>query len=118
MTIASVNLHSLRSSYPDLFLPDISRVSKAVHHIRLSADCKPLSSSQPGPVPLAKREALSKALKNMVKVDLIEPIQCSVWVHPLVVVQKEDGSIRLCTNVRALKRHQIVKNSLCLLSTS
>ncbi|CAH8518851.1 unnamed protein product [Dicrocoelium dendriticum] len=108
ITIASVNLHLLRFSYQNIFLPDIARVPKAMHRIRLSADYKPFSISQSRPVPLAQREALSQAFKNMVTESLIKPMQCSECVHPLTAVQKKGGSTSVCTDLRVLNRLVIV----------
>ena len=51
---------------------------------------------------------MSEVLKRMVEDDLIEAISCSQWVHPLVAVQKKDGSIRVCTDLRMLNQHVIV----------
>ncbi|CAH8621244.1 unnamed protein product [Dicrocoelium dendriticum] len=108
MIIASVNLHSLLTSYPKHLLPDIGRVSKAMHRIQLSADYKPFSISQARAIHLVKRKAFSQVLKNMIKEDLIEPIQCFKSVHPLAAVQKKNGSSRLCAELRAFNRHILV----------
>lgn len=108
MTIANVSPSAFHSRYPNVFRLDIGKIPKGMHRIRLKADYRPFSISQPRPVPLAKRKALSKALKQMVKDDLIEPIQCSEWVHPRFAVQKKDPSIRVCTNLRMLNKRIIV----------
>lgn len=108
MSISSLDTQRLENLYPNLFRSGIGRIPRASHRIRLKTDYAPFSISQPRPVPLAKKAALSQAIEQMVRDDLIEQIPCSEWVHPLVAVQKKDGSIRVCTDLRMLNKHVIV----------
>ncbi len=46
------------------------------------------------------REPLKKALEDLVDQDIIEPVMgASEWLHPIVVVPKKDGGIRMCVDL-------------------
>ena len=108
MPISSIEADSHRVKYSNLFLPNIRKIPRAMHQIKLKPNAVACSLSQPRPVPLAKRHAVSEVLKRMVEDDLIESISCSQWVHPLVAVQKKGGPIWVCTDLRMLNQHVIV----------
>ncbi len=38
-------------------------------------------------------------LQKLVKQDVIEPVDVSEWVSPIVVTRKKDGGIRLCVDL-------------------
>ena len=52
-------------------------------------------------LPIAQREAVEKELNKLEKQGLIEPSD-SPWAAPLVIVTKKDGSLRVCTDFRAI----------------
>ncbi|CAM4558045.1 unnamed protein product [Caretta caretta] len=51
-------------------------------------------------LPFSGREAVSEELRKLVQKDIIEEIDSSEWVSPVVVAQKKGGGIRLCVNLR------------------
>ena len=50
--------------------------------------------------PLSVREAVSQELKKLVKLDVIEPIESSEWVSPIVVTMNKYGVICLYVDLR------------------
>ena len=58
----------------------------------------------------------SQAIKDMLNDGMIEFIDCSEWLHPMVRVFKKDGRIRICTDLQALNK-QIVTEKFVLPST-
>ena len=52
-------------------------------------------------VPPAKREDIQKRLHDMLQHDIIQP-SSSPWASPVVLVQKQDGSQRLCVDYKIL----------------
>ena len=48
------------------------------------------------PVPYALRDELEEELARMQKERIIKPVAQSQWASPIVVVQKQDGSVRVC----------------------
>ncbi|CAH8582717.1 unnamed protein product [Dicrocoelium dendriticum] len=109
MRIMAINLSDLQIQYPKLFEQTIGRAPSSVHRICLKQDAKPVAIAHPRPIPLARREAVSSALRQMIADDLIEPINCSEWVHPMVTVLKKDGTVRICNDLQALNRQIVVE---------
>lgn len=57
-------------------------------------------------VPLALKEVLKIELDNMVKSDILEPVEDSTdWVHRIVIVSKRNGKIRICMDPRSLNKY-------------
>lgn len=52
----------------------------------------------PRSVPFALREAAGEALDKLVKAEVLEPVDASDWATPVVVVQKQDGAVRICAD--------------------
>ncbi|CAM5153065.1 unnamed protein product [Natator depressus] len=51
-------------------------------------------------LPFSVRKAVSEELRKLVQKDVIEEIDSSEWVSPVVVTQKKGGGIRLCVDLR------------------
>ena len=92
----------LLTDYKDVFTTpggDIGHTTMAEHHID-TGTARPVKQ-RPRRVPLAKRAAAEKELKNMLDKDLIEPSH-SPWASPIVLVTKKDGTMRFCVDYRKL----------------
>jgi transposase InsO family protein len=59
-------------------------------------------------VPIALEEKIEKKLNEALKMDIIELVDSSPWISPIVVVLKDDKDIRICVDMRranlAIKR--------------
>ncbi|KAI2647354.1 Retrovirus-related Pol polyprotein [Labeo rohita] len=78
------------------------------HLVKVHADVKPVQQKLHR-LPFAIREAVSQELKQFVQLDVIEPIESSEWVSPIVVTkQKNKGKIQLCVDLREPNRAIVV----------
>ena len=59
-------------------------------------------------LPLSVRDAVSQELKKLVKLDVIEPIESSDWVSPIVMTMKKNGGIRLCVDLSEPNRVVVI----------
>ncbi|XP_043188392.1 uncharacterized protein K02A2.6-like [Amphibalanus amphitrite] len=85
--------------------------------IHITEDAKPFAVRASRPVPHAWRDNVKKQLDDMVRQGIITPLgdEPSDWCHPLVLVSKADGGVRICVDLTKLNKH--VKRPLHPLST-
>ena len=81
------------------------------HHIVLKDNMTPVIHA-PRRVPVALRPKLKEELERVKRLDLIEPVnEPSYWVSSLVIVQRPNGSLRVCLDPsdlnQAIKRHHL-----------
>ncbi|KAK0134339.1 Retrovirus-related Pol polyprotein from transposon 17.6 [Merluccius polli] len=69
------------------------------HLVKVRPEVKPVQ--QPlRRLPFSVREAVSQEIKRLVEQDIIEPVEASEWISPIVVIKKKDNGIRLCIDLR------------------
>lgn len=85
--------------------------------IHITEDANPFAVRVARPVPHAWRDNVKKQLDEMVHHGIITPLgdEPSDWCHPLVLISKPNGGVRICVDLTKLNRH--VKRPLHPLST-
>ena len=74
--------------------------------IHLAEDATPFALHAARTIPLAYRDATKAELDNMVKTGVITEVHHPTdWVHPIVVVPKPKGGVRLCVDLTKLNKH-------------
>ena len=74
--------------------------------ISLQDDAQPFSLLAPRQIPFAYRQLVKEELNKQVAAGVIQPvIEATDWVHPLVVVPKRNGEIRLCVDFQKLNKY-------------
>ncbi|XP_049316516.1 uncharacterized protein LOC125779294 [Bactrocera dorsalis] len=70
--------------------------------IKLSIDPTVKPVQQPmRRIPIALEEQVEEKIKQMIALDIIEPVSGpSSWISPIVIVYKEGGEMRLCIDMR------------------
>ncbi|XP_064488523.1 uncharacterized protein K02A2.6-like [Ornithodoros turicata] len=84
----------------NLFSPELGLAKGYEHKVKVRTDVQP-TTTKLRRLPLQIRDDVSKELKKLLDMDVIEAIDASPWVSPLVVAKKKDGRIRLCVDLRA-----------------
>ncbi|KAL0149455.1 hypothetical protein M9458_055243 [Cirrhinus mrigala] len=78
-----------------------------VHLVHVRPSVQPVQLKQRR-LPLSIRNEVSKELQKLVQQDVIEPVDASEWVSPIVVPRKKDGGIRLCVDLREPNKAVVV----------
>jgi hypothetical protein len=100
------DLDALMARYPRVFDGKCKVMKGKPHHIELEENAKPISSGATRNVAEPYRESLKKELRDLVDQDIIEPVAgASEWLHPIVVVPKKDGGIRMCVDLTKLNKY-------------
>ncbi|EPB67444.1 hypothetical protein ANCCEY_13469 [Ancylostoma ceylanicum] len=99
----------LQKQFATVFASGLGRCVKSKAHLTLKPDAKPVFRKA-RPVPYAALPRISQEIDRLVA-DVLSPIDHSDWAAPIVVVQKKNGSIRLCADYStrlndALEQHQ------------
>lgn len=93
----------VEDAYADVF-QGIGKL-KAQYSIELEKPNKPVIHAA-RKVPLALRDRLKAELKRLESLDIIEKVEePTEWVHSLVIVEKRDGSLRLCIDPKELNKY-------------
>lgn len=70
-----------------------------VHKVKTSPAVAPVRQKLRR-LPLSVRAAVSEEIHHLLESDIIERVDASPWVSPIVVVQKKSGAIRMCVDLR------------------
>ena len=98
-----ISLEQLEAKYPHVFGPGVGRLA-GKYRIVLDEAIAPVQHP-PRRVPVPLREILKDTLDDLVRQDILAPVQHPTpWVSSLVAVLKKDGRLRICLDPRDLNR--------------
>jgi transposase InsO family protein len=63
------------------------------------------------PVPFAVKDKLRAEIDTLLKDGIIEPVAFSSWASPIVLIEKPDGTLRLCVDYKQTVNPQLVNDS-------
>ena len=100
-------VNQLFQSYPSVFskIPGNAKVDP----ISIKTDSDYPIAQHPYGIPPAKLSNVKKEIEELLSLGIIEPSK-SMWASPVVLVDKPDGSIRICINYKALNSHTTQDN--------
>lgn len=104
---AKPNLPPSMSNFEHLFSPGLGRVKDIVHKVNIRPSVIPVRHRMRR-IPLAARQSVSEEIRRLEAAGVIERINSSEWVSPIVVVQKKDGSIRMCVDLREANKAVVI----------
>ena len=94
-------VRTLLEQYADIFT-DVPRVTHVTEHVIELTTAEPIKGKA-YPLPHALRETLGKEIDNMLAMEVIEE-STAAYASPVVMVEKPDGSTRVCVDYRKLNR--------------
>ena len=89
--------------FKELFSGRVGLAKGYVHRIKVKPEVKPVTHKLRR-LPFALRDKVSAELARLEKADIIEKVDASEWISPLVVVHKKSGDIRLCVDLREVNK--------------
>ena len=99
-SIEKEQLFSLLVAYGDVLSfhdSDVGHTSATEHRIE-TGNASPVRCT-PRRIPHARKEEVTKLLGDMLERGVIQPFN-SPWCSPIVLVRKQDGSVRFCVDYR------------------
>ncbi|XP_043240800.1 uncharacterized protein K02A2.6-like [Amphibalanus amphitrite] len=74
-----------------------------VHRVRLKTEVNPVQQRL-RPLPYAVREEVRDHLLKLQQAGVIEPVDASPWISPIVVSRRRNGKLRLCVDLREVNK--------------
>lgn len=99
ITVSPQSLPPELCEFSFLFADKLGLAKNFVHSVKRRTDVKPVAAKVRR-LPLTLREKVAAELARLLDAGIIEKVSAAEWVSPIVVVQKKDGTIRLCVDLR------------------
>ena len=96
-----IQMKGIVGAYRDIFTDIPGKTHLVEHHIKTHTDTPVRQNAYR--VPHALRDPVKQEIESMLHLGIIEPTSSS-YASPIVVVTKQDGSLRLCTDFRKLHK--------------
>ena len=101
-SLGSQEGQDILNEFPEIF-QGLGNIKGAPIHIEIQEDVTPYHLSTPRHVALPLLDPLKKELSRMEEMGVIRKVEEPTdWCHPIVLVKKENGSIRLCLDLTRL----------------
>ena len=101
--IRQLGTADVHSQFSTLFNRTVGRLEGFQHKIRIQEGAKPVATGLRRP-PMALYDKTLTAITDMESAGIIERVDHSEWVHPMVVTSKPNGEVRVCCDLRALNQ--------------
>nr|XP_054760411.1 uncharacterized protein K02A2.6-like [Lytechinus pictus] len=98
---------SVEKEFQDLLSPGLGFAKNYQHRIKVKPDYPPVQQKLRR-LPLAVKDRVSQELKRLEEAGVIEKIDASEWVSPIIVSTKKSGEIRLCVDLREVNKAIVV----------
>ncbi|KAJ1113559.1 hypothetical protein NDU88_001801 [Pleurodeles waltl] len=98
-----VSLPGFVEEFKEVFNEKLGCLTKYTHQIRLKEGSVPVASKV-RPVPISLKEDVEREIKGLCVEGIIEPVESSEWISPIVVARKQPGELRLCIDLRNVDR--------------
>ncbi|XP_071056446.1 uncharacterized protein [Onthophagus taurus] len=89
--------------YEDLFR-GLGEMENYEYKIKLVENAEPYATPTSRRIPQPLLEEVKKEIDAMVKNDVIEKVESTEWCAPMVITQKKNGKVRICTDFTELNK--------------
>jgi len=103
---ASNIVNDIINRFSDIFEPKVGRIPNFTCSLKLREHSKPVFLKA-REVPFALRDKVDTELQVLERDGIITKVDCSDWGSPLVVIPKQDGTVRLCVDYKVAVNPQL-----------
>lgn len=103
--LVTYSIHQTAKTKTDMAPAPLPKINGFSFSIKLKPDAPNSLIQNPRRIPFAMESEIEKEISKLLQNDIIEEIDSSPYLSPIVVVPKEDGSIRLCVDYRKINQH-------------
>jgi Reverse transcriptase (RNA-dependent DNA polymerase) len=89
----------IKQKFDSVFGKSLIPIKQYEVHVQIKSGAVPVFR-KPYNVPFALRDKVKDALNDMVRDQIIFPINQSEWASPIVVIEKKNGDLRICTDFK------------------
>ncbi|XP_038064800.1 uncharacterized protein LOC119735167 [Patiria miniata] len=97
----------IRASFPDLLKGKVGLARGFIHRVKTRPDVTP-TQQRLRRLPFAVRDRVKAELQRLESEHIIERIDASEWVSPIIVSYKKSGAIRLCVDLRQVNQAVVI----------
>lgn len=105
--VSNTNVPKHVECFKHMFVNDsdveLSKAKGFIHKVKVDPDVKP-KQQKLRRLPFSVRDKVSDELKKLEASGVIEKIESSEWVSPIVVAWKKSGKIRICVDLREVNK--------------
>ncbi|KAJ1125298.1 hypothetical protein NDU88_003730 [Pleurodeles waltl] len=105
-SIQEDSLENILEEYKEVFSGKLGCLKNFKHKIILKEDVQPVKQRVRN-IPLSARSEVKAILKSWCDAGIIEAINASEWLSPVVLAKKRKCSIRLCVDLRQFNNHVV-----------
>ena len=102
ITLSGKDISLLREKFSDVYSKKLGKCRKSKAGITLKADAKP-AFHKPRPLPFSMKQKENE-VDRLVNIGVLKTMSFATWAAPIVVVNKPNGTIRICGDFKALNR--------------
>ncbi|KAJ1180887.1 hypothetical protein NDU88_006098, partial [Pleurodeles waltl] len=95
---------TMKDMYPLVFSGTVGKLKSFQHKIILKKDAIPVVHKARN-IPFSIRNEVSNELDKLLETGIIEQVESSDWISPLVVARRSNGRLRLCVDLRDLNKN-------------
>lgn len=98
-----VSIDSLKDKFPNVFRESLGCLKEFKVKIRFREGAQP-SCAKVRSVPLAVKQEMEKELQKLKEGGIMEEVESTDWLAPVVAAWKSSGALRLCVDLRQLNK--------------
>eukprot|EP00057_Strongylocentrotus_purpuratus_P015142 XP_011669616.1 PREDICTED: uncharacterized protein LOC105440782 [Strongylocentrotus purpuratus] len=106
-TTTSTDYRDIEQEFPTLFATGLGKARNFKHRVKVKADHAPVQQKLRR-LPLSVKDKVSQELERLEKEGVVEQIDSSEWISPIVVAAKKSGDVRLCVDLCEVNKAIVV----------